>query len=96
MKANEDTRPMAEFMHDRKAMLEGFDGEGGDKLVQDYIVKWSVSFPGQKDPEVLLAALHKARTATKGVSIEKRLQSKAWLTEHSMSSWDDGDLASGS
>lgn len=53
--------------------------------------------PGIEMPsshDLVLAAMHKARTAARSLPLEERKKSKRWLKEHNMDTMplDDGDL----
>ncbi len=59
--------------------------------IRAFLAKYGEQPP--KSDVVLLAGIHKARTALKTLPMEARIESKQWLTERGMSSLDDGDVS---
>lgn len=76
----------AQFIKDRNEALLSMDLE----KVRAYVKKYGESAP--TNDEILLCAIHKARTAITTFPIEERKKSKQWLTERGYQSMDDGEL----
>ena len=65
-------------MDKEKLMAFYTDNGGPPEIVEDDTVFWG--------------SVHKAITAIPSIPLEKRKESKKWLDEHNMTSWDDGEL----
>ena len=61
------------------------------RTVQAFHEKWNPDLPRMPDMVAELA-MHKARTAAKGLPKEKRRVSRIWLETRGYSGFDDGDL----
>jgi hypothetical protein len=78
--------------------LESFKRERNEALlsrdairIRAMVRKWNkIEMPA--DPKTFWGAVHKAITGNLGLPRDFRLKSKAWLTEHKLTSFDDGDL----
>lgn len=74
------------FVEDRNRMLGSEDEEDW----RAYYRKWDIPLPS--DHLLFLVSVHKARTAIKGLAIEKRRASKAWLNARGYHALDDGEV----
>lgn len=77
-----------QLVRERNAMLRACDV---DKMIEFHAKNnpTAAPFPSREVAEI---ALHKMRTATKGLSLGERLYSARWLRERDYCSEDDGDL----
>lgn len=80
---------MAAFVRERNEML--LEAPANLQLMRDFYYKHNGRHM-TGDDEMLLVAIHKARTAARGLPRGERLRSKDWLEERNMRSLDDGDL----
>ena len=74
------------FVQERDEVLLSMDKE---RIIKFY-GRWDIDMP--LDDEVFWAGIHTAITGAKSIPIEKRRESKKWLTEHGFQSLDDGEL----
>lgn len=79
--------PIAQFNAERDAALLTLDAD----TIKAFMRKHDI--PVNPKEDVFWASIHKARTASVTLPREARIESKRWLDERGLTSWDDGDLA---
>ena len=74
------------YNQSRNAALASLD----EATIRTWAAEWGVQMP--RNELVFWGSVHKSITAITTLPLELRRKSKAWLDEHKLGSWDDGDL----
>lgn len=78
---------LTDFLRERNEALVSLD----ETRIRSFFRKWNKQ-EMPSDMKVFCGAIHKAITGATDLPRELRLQSKAWLDERGLQSFDDGDL----
>jgi hypothetical protein len=77
---------IAAFVAERDEVLLSLDKQ----RILDFWAKYDVPEPSSE--HAFWGAVHKARTGNRNLPMDARSESKRWLLERGMTSFDDGDV----